>query len=231
METTSKVCLYLDAKSRIMINKKQSNERRNFLRASGILGAGLLIPKVNFASSGTFTTNDNVNVFGKRDGYSDEISILVSMMDWMRGVVLRDVDGISQKELDFLLDENSNSIGAMLMHLAATERFYQLDTFKGLPLSRMNFGVEESEWDAASNLGDSGRKTFKNKPLSYYIDTLAAVREFSKNELGNQDDSWLMESTIFWNNEPVNNYCKWFHVVEHESNHNGQIRFIKSRVV
>jgi hypothetical protein len=21
----------------------------------------------------------------------------------------------------------------------------------------------------------------------------------------------------------TNNYCKWFHVVEHESNHNGQI--------
>lgn len=29
---------------------------------------------------------------------------------------------------------------------------------------------------------------------------------------------------------PTNNYCKWFHVCEHESNHNGQIKFLKSRL-
>jgi len=196
-----------------MENNNQSNNRRNFLKASGLLGAGLLVPKINFASSGTFPINDNENVFGKREGYSDEISILVSMMDWMRGVILRDVDGLSQKELDFLLDENSNSIGAMLMHLAGTERFYQLDTFKGLNLQRMNYGIEESIWDAASNLGDAGRKILKGKPLSFYMDTLAEVRELSLGELSNQDDNWLMESTIFWNNAPVNNYCKWFHTI------------------
>jgi hypothetical protein len=28
----------------------------------------------------------------------------------------------------------------------------------------------------------------------------------------------------------MNNYGKWFHVAEHESNHNGQIKFLKSRV-
>lgn len=213
-----------------MEDNKQSNDRRNFLRASGILGAGLLIPQVNFASSSTFPINDNINVFGKREGYSNEISILVSMMDWMRGVILRDANGLSQKELDFLLDKKSNSIGAMLMHFAATERFYQLDTFTGVAKSKLNFGVEEAVWEAASNLGDSGRKIFKGKPLSFYIDILEEVREFSKNELKNREDSWLMESTIFWGNRPTNNYCKWFHVVEHESNHNGQIRYIKSRV-
>ncbi len=213
-----------------MEDKDRNNHRRNFLRASGILGAGLLIPKVNFASSGTFPLNDNVNVFGKREGYGDQISILVSMMDWMRGVILRDANGLSQKELDFLLDENSNSIGAMLMHFAATERFYQIDTFTGISEDRMNFGVEDDVWQAAGNLGNAGRKTFKNRPLSFYIDKLEEVREFSKAELKNRDDSWLMESTIFWGNRPANNYCKWFHVVEHESNHNGQIRYIKSRV-
>ena len=29
---------------------------------------------------------------------------------------------------------------------------------------------------------------------------------------------------------PTNNYCKWFHVCEHEANHNGQIKFLKGRV-
>lgn len=212
-----------------MKDDKSSNDRRNFLRASGLLGASLLVPKVNLASSGTFPVNDNIHEFGKREGYSDQISILISMMDWMRSIVNRDARNLSQKQVDFLLDDNSNSIGAMLMHLAATERYYQLDTFTGVPKGELNFGVEEEVWNAASNLGDSGRKTFKGKPLSFYLDKLGEVREYSKKELKNRDDSWLMESTKLFGNQQTNNYCKWFHVVEHESNHNGQIRYIRGR--
>ena len=33
-----------------------------------------------------------------------------------------------------------------------------------------------------------------------------------------------------WGWGPTNNYCKWFHVTEHEANHNGQIKFLKSRL-
>jgi len=210
--------------------EKLKNNRRNFLRSSGLLGAGLLIPNINLASSGTFPPNDSIHEFGKREGYSDQVSILVSMMDWMRMIIMRDSQDLSQKELDFLLDDNSNSIGAMLMHLAATERYYQLSTFLGVSKSKMNFGVDDTLWSAASSLGNVGRKTFKGKPLSFYTDKLNEVREFSKTELKNRDDNWLMESTRGFGNQPTNNYCRWFHVVEHESNHNGQIRYIKSRV-
>ncbi|WP_299529685.1 DinB family protein [Ulvibacterium sp.] len=206
-------------------------DRRNFLRTSSLLGAGLFVPKVNFASSGTFLTNENIHEFGKREGYAEQISILISMMDWMRFVVLRDVEGISQKQLDFLLDENSNTIGALLMHLAATERYYQIDTFAGIPKSKLDFGVEEDVWSAASNLGRAGRNVLKGKPLSFYLDKLNEVREFSKAELKKRDDSWLMETSEFFGNQPTNNYCKWFHVVEHESNHNGQMRYIKGRAI
>lgn len=174
---------------------------------------------------------DNIHQFGKREGYTDQISILVSMMDWMRMVVMGSVNGLSQKEIDFLLDTEANSIGAMLMHLAATERYYQINTFSGIAKENFNFGISESEWDAASSLGERGRKTFKGKPLSFYLNKLEEVRNYSLNELKQRDDSWLMESTDFFGNQPTNNYCKWFHVVEHESNHNGQIKLIKSRIV
>jgi uncharacterized damage-inducible protein DinB len=211
--------------------EQRTTARRHFLKASGILSAGLIVPNLSLANCTLPEYNENIHQFGKRQGYSEQISILISMMDWMRMVILRDAKGLSQKEVDFLLDGNSNSIGAMLMHLAATERFYQIDTFSGIPKSKLDFGVEESIWQAASNLGTAGRKTLKGKPLSYYLDTLGKVREFSKKELKNRDDAWLMEYTNFFGNQPTNNYCKWFHVVEHESNHNGQIRLIKSRVV
>lgn len=209
---------------------KKNNNRRNFLRTSGILSAGLLLPNMNFASRPNPISNDSMHVFGKREGYTDEISILVSMMDWMRFVLIRDSNGLSQKDLDFLLDDNSNTIGAMLMHLAATERYYQLSTFSGVSPTKLNYGLDDAVWSAGNNLGNAGRETFKGKPLSFYTDTLSEVREFSKEELKKRDDNWLMESSNGFGNQPTNNYCRWFHVVEHESNHNGQIRYLKSRV-
>lgn len=209
--------------------KKNKINRRNFIKASGLLGAGLLVPSVNFASSGTFAPNDNIHEFGKRQGYTDQVSILVSMMDWMRSTVLRSVDGLSQKELDFLLDDDSNTIGAMLMHLAATERFYQIHTFEDREWG--DFDKKDTDmWNVGSRLGEQARKQIKGNPLSYYTDKLEEVREYSLKELKSRDDNWLMKSTDFFGGRPTNNYCKWFHVVEHESNHNGQIKLIKSRI-
>jgi len=210
---------------------KTTNNRRNFLRATGVLSAGLLIPNIGIAKSAPLTNDDNIHEFGKRPGYTNEISILVSMMNWMRDTVLREVSNSTTKELDFLLDDDSNSIGAMLMHLTATERYYQLNTFEEVKRKDVMYDVKDKMWDAASSLGDKGRETFKGLPASFYIDKMTEVREFTLNELKNQDDAWLYKSVPFFGNQPTNNYCKWFHVVEHESNHNGQIRMVKKRVV
>lgn len=209
--------------------EKQRNNRRKFIKASGILGAGLMVPNINLASSGSFPLKDNIHEFGKREGFTDQISILVSMMDWMRATVLRSVTGLSEKELDFILDEDSNSIGAMLLHLAATERYYQIHTFEGRDWGDFD-KKDTDEYDVASGLGSKGREIIKGNPLSYYTNKLEQVRNQTKSLLKERDDSWLMESTSFFANQPTNNYCKWFHVVEHESNHNGQIKYIKSRI-
>ena len=40
----------------------------------------------------------------------------------------------------------------------------------------------------------------------------------------------LMAVDKDWGWGPTNNYCKWFHVCEHESNHNGQIKFFRKRI-
>ena len=52
-----------------------------------------------------------------------------------------------------------------------------------------------------------------------------ALGEFRK-----RDDSWLMSVDKDWPWGPTNNYCKWFHVCEHESNHNGQIKLLAKRL-
>ena len=65
----------------------------------------------------------------------------------------------------------------------------------------------------------------------YYLDKLKEVREHTLTELAKRDDAWLMQvDPDRVRGEPTNNYCKWFHVCEHESNHNGQIKWIKGRL-
>jgi hypothetical protein len=79
-------------------------------------------------------------------------------------------------------------------------------------------------------LGEEGRKQIKGNNLDYYLSTLSEVRENTLKEFKKRDDKWLMKVDKEWGWGPTNNYCKWFHVCEHESNHNGQIKWIKSRL-
>jgi len=58
------------------------------------------------------------------------------------------------------LDTHRNTIGALMLHLAATETYYQLNTFEGKRWDSWPDSVKQ-QWDAAMNLGDAGRKTIK----------------------------------------------------------------------
>jgi uncharacterized damage-inducible protein DinB len=132
------------------------------------------------------------------------------------------------EQLDYLHDKDANSIGALILHLGATDKFYQINTFEG----RQEFNAEEmKEWGDAMNLGDAGRKNIKGHEVQYYIDKITAVRTKTLAELKKKDDEWLLAVDPIWSErEPLNTYWKWFHVCEHESNHRGQIAFLRSRL-
>jgi hypothetical protein len=68
------------------------------------------------------------------------------------------------------------------------------------------------------------------QPTHFYLDILHETREKTLAQLKTRDDAWLLAVDRDFTWGPTNNYCKWFHVCEHESNHNGQIRWIKSRL-
>jgi uncharacterized damage-inducible protein DinB len=200
--------------------------RRNFLKAAamtaGVSGL-MLLPQP------AFSEDTDMNIIGPKKGYSPQIGTLVSMMTWMRTIALHSVKDMSTKDLDYLLDDKANTIGALLMHLAATDRIYQINTFEGNDLKELPAAYKE-KFGVAMDLGDAARKSIKGNSLDYYLTLLNETREHTLAEFRKRDDKWLMTVDKDWGWGPTNNYCKWFHVCEHESNHNGQIKFLKSRL-
>jgi len=136
---------------------------------------------------------------------------------------------MSQADLDFLLDNKANAIGALLLHLAAVEKFYQLNSLQGLPEDKIPESFKE-KWGMPMELGEPARKGIKGNHLDYYLNILHETRESTLAEFRKRDDAWLMAVDKTWGWGPTNNYCKWFHVTEHEANHNGQIKLLKSRI-
>lgn len=215
------------------MEKETGFHRRKFLKKSSLLamvaGGILTIPQSGHANTTSTTEEADINIIGSKRGYTPQIGTLVSMMNWMRKVILGSVEGMSVKGLDYIHDAQSNSIGSMLLHLAATERFYYLHTVEGKEWGEWD-ETDKNTYDVAMNLGDEARETVKGNNLEFYLNKLAAVRQDTLKAFAQKDDEWLMSVDENWYWGPTNNYCKWFHVCEHESNHNGQIKYIRSRV-
>lgn len=202
--------------------------RRKFVRSSaGLVSGFAVMPFTGLAADDS--PADEINIIGPREGYSPQLGIFVSMLDWMRDSVKRAAKDLTKDELDFLLDPNGNTIGSLLLHLAATEVIYQDLTFYG---EKNGFSNENmKKWEVAMSLGEEGRKQIKGNDLNYYLNALAEVREKTLTEFKKRDDKWLYEvDPSFFGRKPTNNYCKWFHVCEHEANHRGQITMIKKRL-
>ena len=207
-----------------------SSNRRGFIKKAATVTTGLV--GISLFSSNSWSkdvADEGINVIGPKEGFSPQVGTLVSMMNWMRETILQPVQNLSVEQLDYLHDSKSNSIGAMLLHLAATERYYQLHTFEGKKWGTWDESIKK-QWDLPMNLGEAARKTIKGRNLDYYLNALKEVRQSTLLEFQKRDDRWLMAVDKEWGWGPTNNYCKWFHVCEHESNHNGQIKWIKSRL-
>ncbi len=151
--------------------------------------------------------------------------MFVSQLNWMRRVVLLHVQNLATEDLDWLPHPDANSIGALLMHLAAAEVYYGLNTFDGIPWGRISYEIRK-KWGAAMVLGETARTRFKGRDLQYYLSHLAEARDKTLSELSKRDDTWFLAVDATWGWGPTNNFCKWFHVCEHESHHLGQIDLI-----
>jgi hypothetical protein len=130
--------------------RPQFSTRRQFVSgavvAAGMRGFDLLTPTAQAADTKA-TPNPDLHVIGPRPGDTPEIGTLVSMLTYMQYAVFSAVRGLSQADLDYLFDANANTIGALLLHLAATETYYGMNTF------------ENKNWDSWSSATLAARRS------------------------------------------------------------------------
>src|SRR5215475_6353203 len=164
--------------------------RRIFLKAGlGLITATSAAPLLALPAAAA-DENDDSWIIGPRAGYAPQVGVLVSQLHFTRMQVEHNVKGMTQADLDFLLDAKANTIGAMLWHLAATDHYYGLNTFDGLKWESWP-DAEKKKWDIPMNLGDPARKSIKGNNLDYYLNALHQAREKTLAEFRKRDDKWL----------------------------------------
>jgi len=168
-------------------------------------------------------TTQSQNIIEPKKGYSPQIGAMISMLDDLKSRVVRSVENLDEQETDYLLDEKANRIGAMILHLAATEKYYQVYTFEN-----RNFNKKESKkWLLPLQLGEQARKELVDKPIDYYLNIWNEVRKETLKLLKTKDDKWFNSKV---KKSSMNNHWAWYHVMEHQGNHMGQIRLIIKRI-
>lgn len=174
-----------------------------------------------------FTTSmplEAQNTINPKKGYSPQIGVLVEMLDDLKDRITRNVRHLNQKQTDFLLDDDANRIGALILHLAATEKYYQVYTFENRGYNR----EEAKMWQTPMNLGDKGRKELVGKSIDHYLNIWNDVRQETLRLLKTKDDKWFAAKT---SRGSMNNHWAWYHVMEHQANHMGQIQMIRKRLI
>jgi uncharacterized damage-inducible protein DinB len=157
-------------------------------------------------------------------GYTPTIGRLVGILLYARHTTLAAVEGLSMAELDHLHDGSSNSIGALLAHIAVVERGYHILTFE----ERRPTAIEQAAWEPALTLGAEGRRLLRGKPLEHYVRELSEVRRLTLEGLAARDDAWLEQPLRAA--PAMNAHFAWFHAAEDEINHRGQMRWLRTRL-
>ncbi len=161
---------------------------------------------------------------GHEPGYSPQISSLVGMLAYARYSTLKAVQGCSLEQLDFVPQGLTNSVAMLLAHMAAVEECYQVLTFEDRDLT----GPEYEAMKYPLDLGPEAGEHLKGKPLEHYLGGLERVRTKTLEEFTRRDDAWLLEPLPCPWEEGAQwtRLFQWFHVMEDEVNHRGQIRLL-----
>jgi uncharacterized damage-inducible protein DinB len=160
---------------------------------------------------------------GGRPGFTPQIGALVDMMHYARLTTLDAVEGLSLVELDALPEGFSNSIGMLLAHIAATDRIYQAASFEDRDVFE---APEYAPYQGAMTFGWKGEQV-QGRTLDDLLQELKKTRAHTLAQLAERDDAWLSSKLLAPGFGPMNQHWAWFHVMEDEVSHRGQMRLIR----
>jgi uncharacterized damage-inducible protein DinB len=160
-------------------------------------------------------------------GYTPMVGAVVAMLEATRASTLDAVAGLEPAMLDFQHDKSANPIGAMLAHIAAIEFSYAATILGGESPS----AEEWREWQPFLQLGPAAWAAARGHALEAHLATLRTVRARTLDGLRSFDDTRLLTPVrLPWLRGPATHLWIWYHVMEDELNHRGQIRWLRSRL-
>ena len=165
------------------------------------------------------------NIAGRKE-FTPRIGRLIWQMDDVRRQVLRAVEGLSAAQLSWHPDPRCESIGTLLLHIAAVERSWIGEDIMRRPM-------EPEEWNAAFAIR-LNQPQIEGQPLEYFLAVLKREREQCYTDLCGFTDADLDRAiTPLDPGDPANAEnqftMEWilYHVMEHEAHHKGQIALMK----
>ena len=152
--------------------------------------------------------------------------LLLNQMQFIREKTINLVAGLSIAELDYEFDQFANTIGTLLLHIGSLEYFTLRNVFPGIPFLHS----EAIIWAKAFGQQMS-KKLVYGDSVAFYLDSIAGIRQTTIERLSVKNDEWLFESR--WEKDDImyNYYYKFFHLIEDEISHCGQIKIIKKRIL
>ncbi len=157
-------------------------------------------------------------------GFSSQLGRYVSLMEDVRRRTLEYIQALSTKQLSWFPNSKTESIGTLLLHIAAVEYSYIQEDIMKRPMGE--------EWKMAFPIRFNIPQ-ITGKELSYFTDKLNAIRAESKRVLRGLNDGDL--DMIITPLEPapgngdISYSLEWilYHLIEHEAHHKGQIALMK----
>jgi len=153
-----------------------------------------------------------------------QLFLLWWMLEDVRKVTLRDIEGLTKEQLFQSPMEGEYPIGSYLMHLAEAE-VYWLQVISG---SKVDMEIKKKiyydKWFNPSKNEVEGPQ----KPLDVneYIEALREVRELLRNYIFTMKDVELEDIIVQkWESGEEKIPKKWiiYHLIEHEAHHRGQM--------
>jgi uncharacterized damage-inducible protein DinB len=162
-------------------------------------------------------------------GYAPQIGRYVAQLAEVRRDLEEQVAGLTIAQLDGHPDEQTESIGTMLLHLDAIEWSWMHQDIFGLPDD-----AYPGDWAEAMPIR-VGAPQVTGRPLDQYLQQLAPTREETLRILRDFTDADLArlvgeaEPPPGWEPHSLLYTIDWiiWHVIEHEATHVGQIELLR----